>query len=52
VLAAVLVGLEAVLAQFFAGGFAAIRGGYERHSAVFGRTLRVGGDRGGGGRVR
>jgi BirA family biotin operon repressor/biotin-[acetyl-CoA-carboxylase] ligase len=43
VLAAVLLGLEAVLAGFFAGGFAAIRGGYERHSAVIGRALMVGG---------
>ena len=43
VLEAVLVELERVLAGFFAGGFAAIRGGYERHSAVIGRGLMVGG---------
>ncbi len=43
VLAAVLSGLEPVLHSFFVGGFPAIRAGYERHSAVFGRTLRVGG---------
>lgn len=43
VLEAVLVALERVLAGFWTGGFAAIRGGYERHSAVIGRALTVGG---------
>lgn len=42
VLAAVLEGLEGALAGFFAGGFAAIRARYERHSAVLGRRVRVG----------
>jgi BirA family biotin operon repressor/biotin-[acetyl-CoA-carboxylase] ligase len=52
VLEAVLEGLEGVLAGFFAGGFAAIRGGYERAQ----RGARAAGDGrrggGGGGRVR
>lgn len=43
VLEAVLPALERVLAGFLAGGFAAIRAGYERHSAVIGRALTVGG---------
>ncbi len=42
VLEAVLEGLEGALAGFFAGGFVAIRGRYERHSAVLGRRVRVG----------
>jgi BirA family biotin operon repressor/biotin-[acetyl-CoA-carboxylase] ligase len=42
VLTAVLEGLEGALALFFAGGFAAIRGRYEAHSAVLGRRVRVG----------
>ena len=42
VLTAVLEGLEGVLADFFAGGFAAIRGRYQAHSAVIGRAVRVG----------
>jgi len=42
VLEAALEGLEGVLAGFFAGGFGAIRGRYERHSAVLGRRVRVG----------
>jgi len=41
--AAALAGLEPTLRAFFAGGFPAIRGAYERHSAVFGPTLQVGG---------
>ena len=43
VLEAVLPALERVLAGFLAGGFAAIRAGYERHSAVIGRTLTIDG---------
>ena len=43
VLAAALVGLERTLTEFFAGGFSAIRSGYEAHSAVLGQTLTVGG---------
>lgn len=43
VLAAALAGLEPCLRAFFAGGFAAIRGRYERHSAVLGRVVTVGG---------
>jgi len=43
VLAAVLLGLERVLGEFFAGGFPAIRAAYERHSAVLGRALTVAG---------
>lgn len=42
VLEAALVGLEGVLGSFFAGGFPAIRGRYEAHSAVVGRALKVG----------
>jgi len=44
VLTAVLEGLEGALALFFVGGFAAIRGRYEAHSAVLGRRVRVGED--------
>ena len=43
VLTAVLAGLEPALRGFFAGGFPAIRADYERHSAVLGKVLRVGG---------
>lgn len=43
VLEAVLVGLEGVLGRFFAGGFPAIRGAYEAHSAVMGHALMIGG---------
>lgn len=43
VLAAVLPALERVLTGFLAGGFPAIRTGYERSSAVLGRSLTVGG---------
>lgn len=42
VLEAVLEGLGGVLAGFFAGGFAAIRGRYQAHSAVLGQRVRVG----------
>lgn len=42
VLEAVLEGLEGALAEFFGGGFAAIRGRYAAHSAVLGRDVRVG----------
>lgn len=44
VLAAVLRGLEGVLAGFFTGGFAAIRGRYQAHSAVLGQRVRIGED--------
>jgi BirA family biotin operon repressor/biotin-[acetyl-CoA-carboxylase] ligase len=43
VLEAALLGLEGVLGRFFAGGFPAIRGQYEAHSAVIGQALTVGG---------
>jgi BirA family biotin operon repressor/biotin-[acetyl-CoA-carboxylase] ligase len=43
VLAAALAGLEPALRSFFAGGFPAIRAAYERHSAVLGKVLSVGG---------
>ena len=43
VLEAVLMGLEGVLGRFFAGGFPAIRGDYEAHSAVVGQALMIGG---------
>ena len=43
VLEAVLMGLEGVLGRFFAGGFPAIRGAYEAHSAVVGQALMIGG---------
>ncbi len=43
VLAAALAGIEVVLEEFFADGFAAIRGRYEEHSAVLGQALTVGG---------
>jgi len=43
VLVAALAGLELALRGFFAGGFPAIRAGYERHSAVLGKRLSVGG---------
>lgn len=43
VLAAALAGLGPALRAFFAGGFPAIRARYERHSAVLGRALTVGG---------
>jgi BirA family biotin operon repressor/biotin-[acetyl-CoA-carboxylase] ligase len=43
VLAAALAGLEPALRSFFTGGFPAIRAGYERHSAVLGKRLSVGG---------
>ena len=43
VLEAALLGLEGVLGRFFAGGFPAIRGQYEAHSAVMGQALTVGG---------
>lgn len=44
VLEAALQGLEGVLAGFFNGGFAAIRGRYQAHSAVLGQRVRVGED--------
>ena len=43
VLEAALLGLEGVLGRFFAGGFPAIRGAYEAHSAVVGQALTIGG---------
>jgi len=43
VLEAALMGLEGVLGRFFAGGFPAIRGAYEAHSAVVGQVLTIGG---------
>lgn len=43
VLAAALAGLGPALRAFFTGGFPAIRARYERHSAVLGRALTVGG---------
>ncbi|WP_096328731.1 biotin--[acetyl-CoA-carboxylase] ligase [Nannocystis exedens] len=41
VLASILPALEAALGEFFAGGFAAIRGRYEPHCALVGKTVLV-----------